>query len=87
MTEPYLQHGKVLIRYETLYFQPRKNQRNICDPTSSNPRNSGMHHVKKNSRVISQLRLVGSHNNQFGVGSSRRLGIIRVPFWEVQFFE
>ena len=41
-------HGEVLIRYETLYFQPRKNPRNIRDVTSSNPRNSGMLHVKNN---------------------------------------
>ena len=48
MTEPYLQRGKVLIRYETLCLQPRKNPRNICDITSSNPSNSGMLHVKNN---------------------------------------
>ena len=48
MTEPYLQCGEVLIRYETLCFQPRKNPRNICDVTYSNPRKSGMLHVKNN---------------------------------------
>ena len=47
MTEPYLQRGKVLIRYETLHFQQRKNPRNIRDVTSSNPCNSGMLHVIK----------------------------------------
>ena len=66
MTEPYLQHGEVLIRYETLYFQPRKTPRNICDVTSSKPCSSGMRHGKNNFSVISQLRLVGSHNTNLG---------------------
>ena len=43
-TEPYLQCGEVLIRYETLYFPPRQNQRNICDITTSN------HHLSNASR-------------------------------------
>ena len=46
-SEPYLQRGEVLIRYETLYFQPRKNSRNICDVTSSNS-HLGMLHIKNN---------------------------------------
>ena len=66
MNEPYLQSGEVLIKYETLYFQPCKNQRNICDVPSSNPRNSGMFPVKNNSLVISQLRLVGCHYTNLG---------------------
>ena len=61
LTAPYLQRVKVLIRYETIYFQPRKNPRNIFAGTSSNPRNSGMLHVKIFLSVKSQLRLVGSH--------------------------
>ena len=54
MTEPYLQRGEVLMRHETLYFQPRKKPRNICDPTSSNHHNSGVLHDKNN---FSQLYL------------------------------
>ena len=45
--EPYLQRGEVLIIYETLHFQSRKNARNICDPASSNHHNSAMFHLKK----------------------------------------
>ena len=52
MTEPHLQPGEVLIGYETLYFQPRKNPRNISDPTSSNHHNSGMLHSKNNSSPL-----------------------------------
>ena len=46
-----------------------------------------MLHVNKNNfyPLLSQLRLVGSHN-KFGGGSSRRLGIVRVAIWEVLFF-
>ena len=47
MAEPYLQLGEVLMRHETLYFQPRKKQRDICDPASSNHHNSGVLHGKK----------------------------------------
>ena len=35
--------------------------------------------------VISQLSVLGSHKT--GVCSSRHLGIIRAPIWEVQFLE
>ena len=45
---PYLQRGEVLMRYETLYYQPRKKPRNICDPASSNHHNSGVLHGKNN---------------------------------------
>ena len=58
MMEPYLQCSEVMVRYETLYFQPRKNPRNICDITSSKPRSSGMLHGKNKSlRYISAPRL------------------------------
>ena len=66
MTEPYLQRGEVLMRRETLYFQPRKIPRNICDPASSNHHNSECFTVKIISQVISQLKLVESHNTNLG---------------------
>ena len=57
----------MLNRYETLYFQPRQNPLNICDPPPSNHHNSTLLHGKKNKlTVISQLRLVGSHNTSLG---------------------
>ena len=52
MAESYLQRGEVLNRYETLYFQPRQNPRNICDPASFNHYISGTLHGKKK---LSQL--------------------------------
>ena len=82
MTAPYLQRGKVLIRYETLYFQPRKTPRNICDVTTSNSRNSGMLHVKNNFSPLNHN--LGLYVATIGVGSSRCLGILRGPIWEVQ---
>ena len=48
MTEPHLQRGEVLMRHETLYFQPRQTPRNICDTASSNHHSSGMLHGKNN---------------------------------------
>ena len=56
----------MLNRYATLYFQPRQNPRNICDPTSSNHHNSTLLHGKKKNSVILQLKLVGSHNPSLG---------------------
>ena len=69
----------MLNSYETLYFQLRKKPHNICDPTSSNHHNSGLLHCKNNFSVISQLRLVGSHNINLGAVASRRLGIVQSP--------
>ena len=56
--------GEVLIRYETHFISNRcQNPRNICDPASSNHHNSTLlQGKKKHLTVISQLRLVGSHN-------------------------
>ena len=72
----------MLIRYETLHFQSRKNPRNICDPTSSNCHNSAMLHLNwaYHSYMFRQATI------QSGVCSSRRLEIICVAIWEVQFF-
>ena len=88
MTEPYLQCGEVLMRYETLYFQPHINPRNICDVNSSNHHNSTMLHVKNifNTSYYS-LAFRQATGPKFWVCSSRRLGIIRVAIWEVLFFE
>ena len=67
MTQPYLKRGEVLNRYETLYFQPGQSSRKICDPASSNHHNSTFLHGKIFfDTVISQLRLVGSHNTCLG---------------------
>ena len=52
MAETIITSGEVLNRYETLYFQPRQNPRNICDPASSNHHNSTLLHGKK--KKISQ---------------------------------
>ena len=85
MMESCLQHGEVLIRCETLYFQLLKNPRNICDVTFSNPRNSGMLHVKNYFSPLNYSLGLWEATIQFGGSSSRRLGIIRVPIWEVLF--
>ena len=37
-SEPKLQRGEVLNRYEKLYFPPRPKRRKICDPASSSHR-------------------------------------------------
>ena len=67
MTQPYLKRGEVLNRYETLYFKPRQSSRKICDPASSNNHISTFLHAKFFfDSVISQLRLVGSHNRCLG---------------------
>ena len=67
MTQPYLKHGEVLNRYETLYFKPRQSSRKICDPASSNNHISTfLHSTIFFDSVISQLRLVGSHNRCLG---------------------
>ena len=52
MMEPYLQRGEVLIRYETLYFQPRKTPRNICDVRSAILIRMSTGHVHKKYMVF-----------------------------------
>ena len=64
--EPYLQHGKVLISYETLHFQPRKKTRNICDVTLSNHHNSAMLHVKQFKPLIT-AKCLGKPQKNWGL--------------------
>ena len=86
MTEPYLQRGEVLMTRETLYFQPRKIPRTICDPASSNHHNSGVLHSKNNISGDITAKACRKPQYQFGVSSLRRLGIRRVIIWEALFF-
>ena len=80
-----LQRGEVLISYETLYFQPRKNPRNICDVTSSKPCSSGMLHGKNNFSAISQLRLVRSHNTNLRVVAQGAFELYVLQFGKCNF--
>ena len=65
MAESYLQRGEVLMRY-TLYFQPRKNHGISVTPPLLIPVTQECFAVKIIFLVISQLRLVGSHNTKLG---------------------
>ena len=86
MAETIITTREVLNRYEKLYFQPRQKSRNFCDPTSSNHHNLGMLHGKNFFfSTISQLRLVGSHNTNFGAVARGALELDALPFGRCHF--
>ena len=66
MTQPHLQRDEVLMRYETLYFQPRKKHGISVTPPLLITIAQECFTVKIIFLVISQFRLVGCHNTSLG---------------------
>ena len=81
MTKAYLQCGEVLMSYETLYFQPpQKNHAISVTPPLLITITRECFTIKILSWVISQLRLVGSHNTNLGAVAHRALELYVFQF-------
>ena len=86
MTEPYLQRGEVLI-CKTLYFSNRaKNHAISVTPPLLITITQDCFTVKIISLHYITDYACRKPQHQFGGGSSRSRGIIRVSIWEVLFF-